>query len=133
MEDWLEDSLAKIHNLGEFGIKAEDILSHAYKHCTNDVWEDPSHFQKLCWEHIPDELSYVNHSDDWGIPNDRMDDKRALFIMNSDEIEIMFGDLIQEVSYVYGDAFYRFKHEAHAKDIGVLHLDEVSTCLRYWK
>lgn len=114
----------------EFGISHADIIPHAFQRYNENASNSDQFYQQLCWEHLPPELTYGSLTDDWGYPGEPRDSKRELFIANSDIIERLYGELTEELCMIYGRAFYRINH---VSDLRVTTIDEVSTCIRYWK
>lgn len=132
--DLHQDSLARLNRLGEFGIELAQILPNCFDVYNSDTWEDKDHYSKLCWGFLPEEESGISENDDWGFLTDHVlmrSDKRENFIVNSDHIEKDFGLILPELNDIYGEAFYKLRSKASS--IKLLSIDEVSTCIAYWK
>lgn len=129
--DWLGDSLVKVHLLEEFGITPEQALPHAFKQYMENSSRGSNFYQQMCWEFLPEEESCVSEFDYWGCPSQPVVDKRIRFLSNIDHIEKLYGGLLEEFGYVYGEAFYKLNNLAN--DIKIIKLDDQTTCLHYWK
>lgn len=129
--DLQESSLAKLFMLSEFGIGIGEVIPHSFKHYNENSSESSSFYQQLCWEHLPPEENFTLETDDWGFPGTLYQPKRDLFIANADLIESAYGELVGELSYLFGGAFYQLNNKAET--VAVLDINEVTTCLRYWK
>lgn len=131
----LVDSLARLHRLEEFGITFDDVIPLAFKYANENSISSHEENKKLCWQFLPNEPSCVSEDDMWGYHSlDVMyrDSKRENFISNSEEIEKDFAALIEELSLIYSETFYLISLEK-STDVRVLDVNEVATCLRYWK
>ncbi len=117
--------------LSEFGIGVGEVLPHSYKHYNENATGDRRHYCQLCWEHLPQEENVTLDSDDWGIPGNIYQPKRDLFIANADIIESAYGDLVKELSRAFSGAFGQLNNKAES--VALLDINEVTTCLRYWK
>lgn len=119
----------------EFGITFEDVLPYAFKHCNSNFINSFDETKKLCWHFLPNESSCVSELDDWGYHGSHVrynDVKRERFISNCEKIEMDFATLVEEISNVYSDSFYLIGVNAN-NEVKVSAVDEVMTCLHYWK
>lgn len=131
----LADSLARLHRLEEFDITFNDVLPLAFKHANENYIGNAIENGKLCWEFLPNEASCVSENDIWGFHSNHVwprDDKRENFIINSEEIEKDFAALIEELSLIYSETFYLISLK-DSNVVSVVDIDEVTTCLHYWK
>lgn len=129
--DLLNDSLARLRDLDEFGIGIEGAIPHAFKRYNENSSESIETYQRLCWDFLPEEESFISEMDDWGFPGQPRCSKREQFILNAESIEKEYGLLLAEIGLVYAEAFYLVGMKA--SDICVVGIDEVQTCLHYWK
>lgn len=133
MGDLQLDSLHRLHRLSEFRIELTNVLPDSFDVYHAPTWQNQEQYNQLCWSHLPEEDNTFADIDGltFGFNEVRPVSKRESFIVNSDKIEKDYGLLLADLTAIYGEAFYQLRDKANK--IKLLSIDEVSTCLLYWK